>query len=514
MSGGLSSVIAEARAVRVRFSTVFNYLSHMYRLALALGFTVIVARRLSIPDYGLYIMIMGLVNIVSSIYMLWCYWVPRFYARGRRDVASAALTLNIMYAPIGYAVIALTGLYYISRIGGSLDIFLIAGLLTVLDAINYYLMFLSRGTRPYVEGGANIVRSTVRLALAYILIVTLHMGLYGAYTAAIIALASACITYYIMLRISGVSIPPPTLNTSHLRILVMNMYIPLLACLNMMMLYFERPLITLITASTIATAYLGVSYIPRMLIMQGGSAFSSSLMARLLRIPCRRDVEDVLRISTFINLCAASIMITLSKPILTMFRPEYGNASILFTLFVVEAVIVVYASIFAATATSLERRDLYESGAALTSTVLFRIPLSWFLRSSISIIAGSLLAYAMVSTGVSDPILIALPYPILWLATSIPLAAFIYREARRKIDFGIPVREILAGIVAGGISSTMLIITGLPWFEVRRFWTDILWLALGVVGAAVIYALVFYTLSPWFRGFVRASMKFLSGRGM
>lgn len=501
-------ILEEALKVRVRYSTIINYVSQIYRLIIAIGFTVIVTRKLSVEEYGLFTTIMGLSGILTGIYQVWGFWVARFYARGKKELASTAFALNLLYAPITSILMILLGLYYNNILGWGFPFFLIGALIPMVSSLAYYLRSIAICTRPYIVGQTSMIRETVRFLTAYIFVVALLRKLMGALISISIAVFIASLSSLIMLSRKKIEIPKPYIKKEHLIILFKNSYIPALATLYSIFTQLERPLLTAITASTIATAYIGISYIPRSVILQSTSAFTSGLSARLLRIPSKEDIEDVLRTSIIINVGFAFLLISMSIPILSLFRIEYINASILFVLFTIESLLIVISDIFSCIAISLERKDLYEYGKALIDTPLFKIPIARFLRSIISIICGSISVAILIIIGITDPVLIALPYPILWLLTSIPYIIYTYKEARRKIKFDIPWREVCTSIIAGSIASAYLFLSGSAKQVIKSFWLDTQWILLNIIVGLGIYISLAYLLSPWLRNFIRKSLQY------
>ncbi|MET1160001.1 MAG: hypothetical protein ABWW65_03480 [Thermoprotei archaeon] len=514
MSDAINSdeVLREAIGVRVRYSTIVNYVSQIYRLLIAIGFTVVVTRKLSVVEYGLFTTILGLTSVLGSFYSVWCYWATRYYARGRRDLASTAFGLNLLYAPIASLLMILLGTYYSRILGWGYEFFVLGALIPLIASANQSFRSIVNSTKPYINGKTSIIRETIRFIAAYILVVILSYKLLGAVLSLVIALSSASIAYYVFMRGEGIDIPRPGIRRKYLLVLVKNSYIPVLITLYSMFTQFERPLLTALTASTLAAAYLGVSYIPRSVVLQSTGAFTSGLSARLLRIPSKEDIEEVLRISMVINIGMVFLLIVMAKPILSLFRYEYIEASLLFILFSIESFLMVLAGIFSSIATSLERADLEEHGLALINTPLFKIPLAMFLRGLVSIVAASTTAVALLSIGVGDPILIALPFPVAWLVSSIPFLLYSYRYARSKISFSIPWREVVASIIAGTAASIYLYSTGAPNTVIRSFWSDAWVVGFNVFMGALIYFLVLLLLSPWLRGFIKRSIEYYFGK--
>ena len=502
----------DSRLVRVRYSTIINYIGQLYRLVIAIGFALVITRRLSVEEYGLFTTIIGLTGIITSIYGIWNFWVPRFYARKRYDLVSSAFILDILYAPIGFAIMILLGLYYSLILGTDLLYFLIGGLIIFIALINMYSRSIIIGSRPFIEGKITILRETMRISLVYVLIIIFHLRLQGALLGVVMALASTTILYMLFMKYYGLGIPRPRFNKEGIITLVKNSYISIIFSLYTFLSQVERPFLTIITASTIAAAYLGVSYIPRSVIIQSGRAFTSGLSARLLRKPVREDIEDVLRLCFVINIGLSFILIALNKTILSLFRKEYVEAQPLFMLFTIESLIMIVTNIFITVATALERRDLYGSGKALLDTPLFKLYTARLIRGISSITVASVTVAIMLYLGISDPILISLPYPLLWFITSIPFMLYAYREAKKKIDFSIPWKELASSTISGLFVVLILYSIGAVNTVVTSFWTDLPELIKILSVALSTYFIFLLLLSPWLREFIKKSIKYYFGK--
>lgn len=502
----------DSRLIRVRYSTIINYISQIYRLIIAVAFTIIATRKLSVEEYGLYTTILGVLSSILMYYDIWGYWSRRFYARGKKTICSTVIILNLMYVPIAMLIMFVIGLYYNYILGNCLIFFLLVLPRIVIAAFNRYFRSISASSRPYIIGKVNMVYESIRIILAYIFVAILLWRLTGILLSIVIASLVSTISHFLLLNYYGLKIPRPKINLYDLKILLFNSYIPLISSLYIFLSHVEKPILTAITASTIVTAYLGVSYIPRNVILQGGYAFTSGLYARLLRSPSKKDIEDILRICIFVNIGVSFLLFALSTSILSLFRTEYIKARILFVLFIIESLFITASSIFTAIATSREERDLYVYGKELMKTPLFKIPLIRLIRGVFSIIVGSLAVYALFTMGIKDPILLALPYPLAWFISSIPYTIYTYKQAIKKSHFSIPWRDLLIALFAGSISALSLHLLNYDKLIIRSFWNDLPELFIAACLGISLYTIIIYSLSPWVREFINLGLSYINKR--
>lgn len=510
---GVEYTREELASIRVRYSTIVNYISQVYRLMLTMLFTLVVARKLPVEDYGLWTTIIGVVNVLSMVHWIWGMWSLRFYARKRYAMVSAAYALTLIYAPISLVIFLLVGFWYDSILGWGLSAFAIASLLMISEAFNYFLRSVILSSRPYIEGKAVMVRVTARLVIAYALVVIIKTGLTGVVISSVIGSVAAVITRYALLRRQGVAIPKPRFSRKEIVVLVKNAYISVLSYFSSLLINIEKPLVTALTSSTDLTAYLGVAYVPRSIITRSSTALGSGLTPKLLRIPSRNDIEDILRITMTVNLGITFLVIMMAKPILSLFKLAYVDAYVLLIIITVESLLYTISLLLATVASASEKADLQVHGVKLSKTPIFKAPMASLIRCAVALGLGTAGTLTLIHIyGLSANPYLVLPYPLAWLGTSFPLLIYMYRLAKNKVEFSFPRRETVAGIVGGVVMSLYMLVSGASGILVKSFWHDAPTLIVHTLIGLTLYGIVVLALSPWSREFLKLSLKFVRSR--
>ena len=502
----------ELRGIRVRYSTIVNFLSRLYKLVVSIGFTLFITRKLSVQEYGLFTTIMALTSIFTAPTIFTNMWITRFYARKRYEVVSAALALALLYVPLGFGLSFLAGYLFIGISGSNIALFAIAGVIVGVSIFWQAISSILTSTKPFLAGKISIFQETARFITAYVLVVILAYRVLGALSAVLSSVIIALFLSDYYVRKYRFKIPRPRLVGEHIRRILFNSYIPFVNMISNIMMVFERPLVTLITRTTVIAAYFGVSYIPRSVIMQTSGGLTLGLSAKLLRTPSRRDTEDVLRITSIISIGMTILMLVFGTSILSLFRVEYASAYILFILYSLEAILITYANVFRTVAVSSETKDLYSFGIELKSTPLFKLSMAYLVRCTVALLTGSFASYALILAGISDPVLIALPYPLMWMLSAIPYLIYAYRSAKQKLEFMIPWREILSTVLAGVIASIPIYLLGGTHIIIRNFWTEAFILLRYGVLWLVLFGLVLLAGSRWTRDFVKEGLRYLLRR--
>lgn len=498
----------EIRGVRVRYSTIVNYISHIYRLGIAVLFAVIITRRLSVTEYGLFTTIIALATMFTSIYDIWNFWIIRYYARKRYDFVSSCFFINTLYTPLAFSLFLIISHYYVELLSTEYIYFIIGSISIVTSLFFTYFRSISLSSKPFIEGKVSIVEHSVRIALAYLLVVVLSLKLLGALVSFILTITMGLPIYILFFKKYGIYVPKLNFNTKDILLVIKNSYISTISTLYEFLRQIERPLLTALTNSTVAAAYIGVSYVPRSVILQSSSAFTASLIARLLRKPVSEDVEYVLRISFLINTSLLLVLILFSRSLLSLFRGEYVEVDPLFMVFSLESFIYIFLSIFVSIASSIEREDLEKFGLGLKDTALFKLRFYMFTTGLIVILLSSSTTTIFLSMGFSNPVILCLPYPIAWLFSTIVLTIYSYKVALKKIKFSLPWREILYASVSSLTTGLLINSLGYTNIAIRSVWTDLPKLVSSITLVLSIYFSIILILSKWFREFIKTIIKY------
>lgn len=504
--------IEELRGVRVRYSTIVNYVSHIYRLGVAVLFAIITTRKLSVEEYGLFTTLIALATLFTSIYDIWNFWIIRYNARKRYELVSSCFFINTVYAPIAFTLILVLSIYYVSMLKTQHIYFIISGILVLINLLFTYFRSISLSTKPFIEGKVSIIEHSVRIIMAYILVVVFSLKLLGALLTVILTITSSLPIYYLFLKKYRVELPKPGFNSKNVLLLIKNSYISLVSTLHDFLRQLDRPLLTALTNSTLASAYIGVSYVPRSVILQSSSAFTASLSARLLRKPIREDIDYILRISLIINTGLLLLLIMLSKPLLSLFREEYIEANVLFIIFSLESFIYVFLTIFVSIASSIEREDLDKFGLELVDTALFKLRFYMFTTGLTVVLISSITVFMLQNIGFKDPVILGLPFSISWLVSTFFLTIYGYKTALKKIEFNIPWIEVLYVVVSCIITFTITSFFNLTNIVIRNVWIDVPKVFFSAIIVLATYFSFEFILSKWFRNFVKTIVNYLMSR--
>lgn len=488
--------------MRLRYSTIVNYLSMIYRLVASVGFTVIVARKLAPTDFGVWGITLSTTLMLASLWGLIDFWMRRDIARGDPESLRAGTSAALMYMAVAAAAHLMLGWAQSSVFGWPFEAFLASLPMTLAAVADRYLSSAVSMLKPEGVGYKNLVLDTVRLAAAFAAIYVLGRVVYAPITAYTLGfISSSIVSLTILLRLGR---RPGLGGFRRVREWFRAAYIPLANVLRLSALSGARAIASWATGSELSVAYLNVGLSTQTAIVRASIQSTPALYARLLRGGGREDVEEVVRLFTVMTGFMAASFIVLSRTIASLYNPLYVDAwpvVVLVTLFgVTEGV----SNILTVSAWGSVRSERL-AWAELRHTPLFKATYARLAALLASLGAGAVLAWAAVP----DYLLAAERFAAALLAGSAAYILWVGAHVRHSLGFKVPWREVWAGAAASAAAGAYYVVVGLNGLVIQNFWSSFPVLVVHGGVALGIYAAVWAALSPWFRWLVRASLTYL-----
>ncbi len=475
-----------------------NYAASLYRLVIAIAFVVLIARKLSVYEFGLWGIAFSLANVFSIPTSIWMGWARRFVARGVRGAIATSIVLNVAYVALVSPIYLLVSWLVSLPIGGFEYLALYGlGLLIVLVLYSGF-SGLSDVLAPEVTGYATGMVPTLRLGLAVVLVLFLHMGLAGAFISVIVARSVGAAFHAFMLLRKGL-LTWDGLSKELALNWFKRAYVSIIGVVNAQLRNIDRTIVAVIAGSATPAAYLGAAYTARTPIGEAGRSVSLVLAARLLREARGEDVVEALRMCfVFVGYVLVTLVV-IGKPILSLLNPKYVVAYPAFVLTALGVAVSNISNIYVTSSTASETADL-DLDASLIRTRLVRTPLAVLGFNAVALAGASVVAWFLRG----DAVAAATVYPAAWLLASIGVGVVARRHALEAVRIRFPWREALAVAAASLVSGLAYLALGAQELVVTSFWDQApLLLGYVVVGLAC-YLLVLFVLSEWFRELVRA----------
>lgn len=488
--------------MRLRYSTIVNYLSMIYRLIASVGFTVVIARKLAPHDFGVWGITLSTTLMIANLWGIIDFWMRRDIARGDLEAFYAGTFAALFYATVAGVAHVLLGWAQSVIFGWPLEAFLASVPMTLAAVMDRYFSTAVSMIKPEGVGYKNMVLDTVRLVIALATVNVIGKVVYTPIVAYTLGFtSSSALSLTILLRLG---IRPRLGDLGRVREWIKAAYVPLANVVRLSALGGIRAVASWATGSELSVAYLNVGLSSQTAIVRASAQSTPALYARLLKGRGGEDVEEVLRLFILVTGFLASSFIVLSKTIASLYNPLYVGAwpvVVIVTLFGVAEGLANILTVSALGSVKSEKLTWNE----LKRTPLFRVTYARVAALAASILAGSVLARALVP----DYLKAAEYFAASLLAGSAAYTIWVGGYVRHSLRFMAPWKEVLAGVLASASVAAYYALAGVSGLIIESFWSAVPSLLLHGGVALIMYVLVWYALSPWFRWLVRASLSYL-----
>ena|GEM_PF-5284257 len=492
--------------IRLRYSTTLNYMSMLLKIAVSLAFTVVVARKLTVKEYGLWGVILSLSAVMLSPLSFWDFWAARWHARGREEASVTGLLVTLIYALIAGLMIITIG-YISPRLFGlnSAMFFLIAAPIATLTCIQAYMLSLSRVVRPELLGYTNILYDLLRLVLVLFFLIIFKIGLLGVIAAIELSLLVSDI--YLAHALSSHGTFKGSINLGMITEWARLSPIP---AFNMTVSGLRggiRAFLAYLTGSPLEVSYLNVSITVETPFLRASVAATPALYAKLLKgRGSRGDLGESLSIIALFSGFIASLLLAAPKGVLGLFGHNYEAANIILQLVTVYAVLQGFSNIFETSLLGFEKADR-EGGVSFSSlakSFLIKVPAAKFL--SYIFVYGVALIAALLE---KEPYMVLLVLAVALAASRVPLLAWMYSSTRKVLGFKPPKDPIIPVFISSIIVSMYFIFAGVNVVYSHTLVLQLLFLVWHSIIGLAIYLITMYTLSKWFRVFIRSAISYV-----
>ncbi len=438
--------------IRLRYTGLTAYTASLTMMLTGLLFTLLITRRLTPEELGVWRYIGTLISYFIIPANLLSFWVTRLTAQGR-GVLSTSIAVS---APIIAAAMVL--FVYLSEtfaktVGFIVDVFLIASL--EIPSIYLYMLIESAtyAVRPHLNYYSQLMQEAVKLPLGLLMVVVFRLGLQGALWAAVAGFtARSLVMLYLSKNVQWGRLDKDTA----LRILRLT-WLPLYASIPNQLIATEYIIVLLLTSSAEPLGYATALYLIGSMVTMSGS-LASGLYPKMLQKPNARDVEAVMKLVLMFATPTAVGAFLLSSHILNILRPDYVEASPLLPIVLVGSIISVLTTVVDFVIVGEERSDFADSISSkkILRSRLFLQPSLNYLYAAIYLPSLTIALYVLKPAGPVAPL-------TTWftanLATSIIIFVIKLKLAREKVPFTAPLRSIAAYITASTTMSLAVLLT-------------------------------------------------------
>jgi hypothetical protein len=425
------------------YAGLLSFTASLFSLGTGLVFSVMIARRLPIYEYGIWQYYTAVMAFIALPGAMVDFWMTRSLARGRGVLNTGLLMTGLLSVVSNLLLIAISILS-----GPAVNISV-----EILLAFVFYLLLLyfsnaldsaSVAIKPSLVGAGRLVLELVKVSLGVVLVVWLRMGLLGALIAINLALFSKCLAMYSGMRGATKEAPNLSLGFTWLE----RWRIPALGIIPNLLGSADLLILAWFTSSAVPTAYLGVARTVSAII-SFSSLLAISLYPRLLGGEKEGLIEKSVTTVSMLALPMAGGLVVLASPVLYVFGPGYAPAAFSLQLLSLVALIGVFRDISTAVLQGMERADVDENVSApeLMRSNLTAPRYIEILAQAINIAVSLVIVWYLTAQGAPYDLLTT-TLSAISLITSIPLFLALVRLSRKAHPYVIPWAGIVKQVIA------------------------------------------------------------------
>ncbi len=449
-------IARESELVRLRVSSVIMYFAHIYKLIIAIVFTLIVIRKLSVHDYGAFTIIVNIIGALTTGYYLWSVWIVRFYAWRQFNRIRPLNTWILIYgiSSVFIFIICIWSIYEnMIEVTYPIIALSIANIMTT--AVMMYHRSIAVTLNPSIRGVSIIIGETVRILTVFITLYLSQLSIESVMLAVVMSIIAMDFTLLLVVPKEH-RLPKLVFNNKLLIEVLKLTYVSVIAVVTSIIFRSITPILAYVLSSSVIAAYLGVMLIPYNVIYMGGTQLAVPLYIQLLRlsdsssIDRKRFIEDTLRVNAFIGTLFTSILIANSLAILTMFKPVYRSLNVALKLTSIAAFISSYTAIFESSLIGIERMDMEYIGVKLTRSYLFKVNSLRLLRTLTMLLSALVLGNMMKFSSFIE---LCTYISISWIILELVFLIIVMSMCIRRGILSVPLKDISLCIVGAVVSS-------------------------------------------------------------
>lgn len=457
--------------IRLRYSGLVMFISRVTSIITGLIFTIIITRNLSPQIFGVWQNVGDWVGYFSVAATVIPSWSLRFVARGVEDAVETGVSFNLMLGGV------LTLVYFLGAgfMGGLIGVGAMVFALASLQVLGLHLIAafeaVANALKPELIAYGQVLREVAKIGLAYLLIISLKLGIVGAIlTVTIIYFFD---TTYLASRLHWTLKFNWKLIKGWFKGSLLTLYdllVSRLWSLDMLML--------VLLIGVEARALFGAASLVAGLVGYAVS-LSVGLYPRLLAGGGAWDVETAFKTTLMFAVPMTVGVIVYAEPYLTVLNPVYASAR--------PVLITLALSFFLGCFTQIYRAVIYGSEKVDVDGNMNLIRLrrsTFFLLPTLGLVAAAIYLptlYYMFSWVIKEPISASLVVAILALAFQIVWVIIFDKLSKKVIRFSLPINNLAKYISASTIMAFVLSILPKP--------TRLLFLFAGTLLGALTYFL-------------------------
>lgn len=420
-------------SIRVTYSGLIGFLISMISVLTGIVFTLIVTRRLTPEEFGVWALVGSLIGYFLIVEPIISYWTTRQIARGE-SIASTSIFYSVIFALVQIPIYLYT-VFFLPSIGTDYTYSIIlAVILLPVAFVSQTLVGINQAHKPHATSYGFLVFEILKIPVGILLVVVFDLGLDGAILATFVAYLGKLIIQLYFAKPQLKNKLKVSLITQWIKI----SWIPLYRNISSLIWTLDVLIFTIITNSVIGVAFYSISVTITALIAHAGM-ISQGLYPKLLSKGSLDHVEDNFNRLIYFAIPLLVIVILFSKPALFALNPLYDHLSIPVILLGFRTFFYVITGFFYQVLLGTERVDeeMKPSFKSLIKSKLFYLPTVNIIHHTSYIIILAITTFVLINQNASNFELVS-AWTGISFVLSIPFLVYSVFLLKKYMTFSLP----------------------------------------------------------------------------
>jgi hypothetical protein len=450
--------------IRVTYSGLISLGVTILGVVTGTVFVVMVTRRLSPEDFGLWTFIGSMISYISIAESVVAYWTTRQIARGEKVGKTAVLT-SMLFSTVGLIVYVIVMISLSNALKINSSAIMLASALIPLAFLSSILNSICLGFKPQAVSYGTISFEISKIPLGFLFVVLTSLGINGA----LLSTIGASIIKVVILAAMAKEQLKGILNRQAIKYWIKMSWLTLYMSSFGTIYRFDVIVFSLIVNSLVGVAYWGAASTIGNLVSY--SSVSQGLYSKLLSTGKKEYAEDNMKKTMYFALPALGASIIFARPILHILNPAYDIGSIIVIFLSLSSLVQILMGLSFGILESYEKIDVdkqanfrkyFRSNLFLTPTLRFILSCLY-----IPILAVSLLFLKNEHASLLDMVTM---WSIISFAIHIPFMAYGLILINRKYSIGFPFKDVLK---FGGVTLLASLIVFLVSSQTLKYSTSV-----------------------------------------
>jgi len=418
--------------VRVTYSGLIGLVVSIIGVITGTIFVIMVTRKLSPEELGLWTLINSLVAYVFVVDPIVSYWSTRQAARGE-DIGKTALSVAALFSIGGILVYLIVSIFVSESLSIDFSLLLLSAILVPLLFLHGALSGIAFGTKPHSEQYAFVAFESAKIPLGFLFVVFYQMGLYGAILAIIFSNVIRIIILFTQLRshIFG------QIKLQLIKFWFKMSWLPMYAMIPSFAITLDVIIFSTISNSLTGLAFWTAGLTIAALVTQSGN-ISQALYPKLIATQKKEFAEVNLQRTLFFAIPFLALSVIFAKPILHIINPIYVGGIIIVYFLATRAFVNIFINFSYNVIKAYEQIDKNPNSSfgEYLKSKLFVIPTLTYIMSGIYL--GSLIPLLLLKPSDWTDVYLVQMWSLVYFASHIPFAVYGIFSIKRNYGINLP----------------------------------------------------------------------------